>query len=98
LSLILREEYKLRLFEDRLLSRIFGSDRDDVMGSWRKLHKEELHDLCSAPSIIRIIKSRRLRWVGYVEGMGEKSNVYRLFVGKRRRKENTRKTKMVVCG
>jgi hypothetical protein len=61
----LREEYRLRLFENRVLRRIFGSKRD-VTGGWRKLHNEELHDLYSLPNIIRIIKSRRVRWAGHV--------------------------------
>jgi hypothetical protein len=62
--------------------RIFGPKRDGVMGGWRKLHNEELHDLYSSPSIIRIIKSRRMRLAGHVARMGEKKNVYRLLVGK----------------
>jgi hypothetical protein len=70
------------VFENRVLRRIFGPKRDEVTGSWRKLHNEELHDLYSLPSIIRIIKSRRMRWVGYMARMGEKRNVYRLLVGK----------------
>jgi hypothetical protein len=64
-----------------LLRRIFGPKRDGVTGGWRKLHNEELHNLYSSPSIIRIIKSRRMRWAGHVALMGEKRNVYRL-VGK----------------
>jgi hypothetical protein len=60
-SLILREEHILRVCENRVLRRIFGSKRDEVTGEWRKLHNEELHDLYSSPSIIRIIKSRRMR-------------------------------------
>jgi hypothetical protein len=64
------------------MRRIFGPKRDDVTGGWRKLHNEELRDLYSSPSIIRIIKSRRMRWVEYVARMGEKRNVYRLLVGK----------------
>jgi hypothetical protein len=63
------------------------------MGEWRKLHNKELHDLYSSPSIIRIIKSRRMRRVGHVARMGEKRNAYRLLVGKARGKETTRKTK-----
>jgi hypothetical protein len=62
--LTLREAHRLRVFENRVLRRIFGSKRDEVMGEWRKLHNEELHDLYSSPSIIRMIKSRRMRWVG----------------------------------
>jgi hypothetical protein len=63
-SLTLREEHKLRMFENRVL-RIFGPKRDGVTGGWRKLHNEELHNLYSSPSIIRIIKSRRMRWAGH---------------------------------
>jgi hypothetical protein len=70
------------VFENRVLRRIFGRKRDEVMGEWRKLHNEELHDLCSSPSIIRIMKSRRMRWAGHVARMGEKRNVCRLLVGK----------------
>jgi hypothetical protein len=78
----LREEHRLRVFENRVLRRIFGPKRDEVTGEWRKLHNKELHDLYSSPSIIRIIKSRRMRWAGHVARMGEKRNAYRLFVGK----------------
>jgi hypothetical protein len=80
-SLILREEHKLKVFENRMLRRIFGPERHEVMGGQRKLHSDKLHDLYSSPSIIRSIKSRRLRWVGHVARM-EKKNVYRLFVEK----------------
>jgi hypothetical protein len=73
-SLTVREECKLRVFENRLLRRIFGPTRDGVTGGWRKLYNEELHNLYSSPSIIRIIKSRRMRWVGHVARMGEKKN------------------------
>jgi hypothetical protein len=65
-----------------VLRRIFGSKRDEVTGVWRKLHNEELHNLYSLPSIIRIIKSRRMRWVGHVARMGKKGKVCRLLVGK----------------
>jgi hypothetical protein len=81
-SLTLREEHRLRMFENRVLRRLFGPKRDEVTGEWRKLHHEELRDLYSSPSLIRIIKSRRLRWAGHVARMGEKRNVYRLLVGK----------------
>jgi hypothetical protein len=65
-----------------VLRRIFGPKRDGVTGGWRKLHNEELHNLYSSPSIIRIIKLRRMRWAGHVARMGEKRNMYRLLVGK----------------
>jgi hypothetical protein len=81
-SLTVREEHKLRVFENRVLRRIFGPNRDRVTGGCRKLHNEELHNLYSSPSVIRIIKSRRMRWAGNVTRMGEKRNVYRLLVGK----------------
>jgi hypothetical protein len=70
------------VFENRVLRRIFGTKRDEVMRRWRKLHNEELHNLYSSPSIIRIIKSRRMRWPGHVARMGEKRNLYRLLVRK----------------
>jgi hypothetical protein len=65
-----------------VLRRILGQKRDGVAGGWRKLHNEELHSLYSFPSIMKIIKSRRMRWAGHVALMGEKRNVYRLLVGK----------------
>jgi hypothetical protein len=74
------------VFENRVLRRIFGPKRDEVTGEWRKLNNEELRDLCSSPSIVRIIKSRRMRWAGHVARMGEKRNAYRLLVGKPERK------------
>jgi hypothetical protein len=80
-SLALREEHRLGVFENRVL-RIFGPKRDEVTGEWRKLYNEELHDLYSSPSIIRIIKARRMRWAGHVARMGEKRKAYRLLVGK----------------
>jgi hypothetical protein len=70
------------MLENRVLSRIFGPKRDEVMRGWRKLHNEELRNLYSSPSIIRIMKSRRMRWAVHVGRMGEKRNVYRLLVGK----------------
>jgi hypothetical protein len=78
----LREDHRLRVFENRALRRIFGQKRREVTGEWRKLHNEELRDLYSSPSIIRIIKSRKMRWTGHVARMGEKRNEYRLLVGK----------------
>jgi hypothetical protein len=70
-SLALREEHRLRVSENRVLRRIFGPKRDEVMGEWRKLHTGELHNLYSSPDIIRQIISRRMRWAGY--GTGDKS-------------------------
>jgi hypothetical protein len=70
------------VFEKRVLRRIFGPKRDEVTGEWRKLHNEELCDSYSLPSIIRMIKSRRVRWMGHVARMGEKRNACRLLVGK----------------
>jgi hypothetical protein len=67
---IIREEHRLRVFENRVLKRIFGPKRDEVTGEWRKLHNKELSDLYSSPNIIRIIKSRRMRWTGHVARMG----------------------------
>jgi hypothetical protein len=81
-SPILREEHKLRVFENWVLRRMSGPKRDGVTGEWRKLHNEELCDLYSSPSIIRIVKSRRMRWAGQVARMGEKRNVYRFLAGK----------------
>jgi hypothetical protein len=70
------------VFENAVFRRIFGPKRDEVTGGWRKLHNEELRDLYSSPSIIRIFKSRRMRWAGHVARMGEKRNAYRLLVRK----------------
>jgi hypothetical protein len=80
-SLTLREEHRLRMFENRVLRRIFGPNSDEVTGEWRKLHNEELRILYSSPNI-RQIKSRRMRWAGHVARMGEERNVYRVFMGK----------------
>jgi hypothetical protein len=66
------EEYRLRVFEKRVLRKIFGPKKEEVTGDWRKLHNEDLHDLCSSPYIIREIKSRRMRWAGHVARMGER--------------------------
>jgi len=78
----LREERKLRVFENVVLRRIFGPRRDKVTGKWRKLHNEELNDLYSSPNIVRVIKSRRMRWAGHVVRMSEERVVYRVLLGK----------------
>jgi hypothetical protein len=70
------------VFGNRVLRRVFGPKRDEVIGGWRKLHNEELHNLYCSPSIIRIIKSRRMRWAGHIARTGEKRNPYRILVGK----------------
>ena len=81
-SSTLREERKLRVFENMVLRRIFGPRRDEEMGEWRRLHNEELNDLYCSPNIVRVIKSRRMRWAGHVARMGEGRGVYRVLVGK----------------
>ena len=81
-SLTLREERKLRVFENMVFRRIFGPRRDGVMGEWRRLHNKELNDLYSSPNIVRMIKSRRMRWAGHVTHMGEERGVYRVLLGK----------------
>ena len=81
-SLTLREEHRLRVFENRVLRRIFGPKRDMVTGEWRKLHNVELNDLYSSPNIVRMIKSRRMRWAGHVARMEEGRGVHKVFVGK----------------
>ena len=80
--LTLQEECRLRVFENRVLRRIFGPERDEVTGEWRKVHNEELNDLYCSPNIVRVIKSRRMRWAGYVARMGGRRGVYRILVGK----------------
>jgi hypothetical protein len=75
------EEHRLRVYENRVLRRIFGPKRDEVTGEWRKLLNGELRDLYSLPSIFRKIKSRRIRWASHVVRIGEKRNAYRLLVG-----------------
>ena len=72
----------MRVFENRVLRRIFGSEGDEVTGEWKKLHNEEPNDLYSTPNIVRVIKSRRMRWVGHVVRMGERKGVHRVLVGK----------------
>ena len=80
-SLTLREERRLRVFENRVLRRISGSRWDVVTGEWRTLHNEELNDLYCSP-VIRVVKSRRMRWAGHVTRMGERRGVYRVLLGK----------------
>jgi len=81
-SLTLRKKRRLRVFENRVLRRIFGPKRDEVTGEWRKLNNEELNNLYSSPNIVRVIKSRIMRWAGHVARMGEGRGVYRVLVGK----------------
>jgi len=81
-SLTLREEPRLRVFENRVLRRVFGPKRDEVTGEWRKLHNEELSNLYSLPNIVRVVKSRRMRWTRHVARMGEGRGVHRVLVGK----------------
>jgi hypothetical protein len=69
-SLTLREEHRLRVFENMVLRRVSGSKRDEVTGDWRKLHNKELYNLCPSPSIFRMMKSRRIKWAGNVARMG----------------------------
>jgi hypothetical protein len=97
-SLTLREEHRLRVFENRVLRGICGPKRDEVTGEWRKLHSGELHNLYSSPNIIRQIKSRRMRWEGHVVYMGEEEKCVQGFGGKAKRKETTRKTKAWIGG
>jgi hypothetical protein len=78
----LREERRLRVFENRVLRRIFGPRRDGVTGQWRKLHNEELNDLYCSLNIFRVIKWRRMRWAGHVARMVQKRGLYRVLVGK----------------
>ena len=82
----MREEPRLRLFENRVLRRIFEPKRDKVTGEWRKLHNEELNDAYSSPNIVRAIKLRRVRWAGHVARMEERRRVYRILVEKPERK------------
>ena len=78
----MREERRLRVFENRVLRRVFGPKRDEVAGEWRKLHSEELIDLYSLPNIVRVVKSRRMKWVGHVALMGQGRGMHRVLVGK----------------
>jgi len=78
----LRDERRLRVFENRVLRRVFGPKRDEVTGEWRKSHNEELRDLYSLPNNVRVVKSRRMGWTGHVARMGEGRGVHRVLVGK----------------
>jgi hypothetical protein len=82
----LREERRLRVFENRVLRRVFGPKRDEVTGEWRKLHNKELNDLYALPNIVRVVKSKQMRWAGHVAHMGEDRGVHRVLVGKPERK------------
>jgi hypothetical protein len=81
-SLTLREECRLRVFENKVLRRIFGPKRDEVIREWRRLHNNGLYALYSSPDIIRVMKSRRLKWSGHVARMGERRGTYMALVGK----------------
>jgi hypothetical protein len=80
-SLTLRKERRLKVFENRVLRRLFGPKTDEVTGEWRKLNNEELNDLYSLPNILRVVKSRRMRWAGHVARVGEGRVVHRVLVG-----------------
>jgi len=109
-SLTLREERRLKVSENGVLRRIFEPRRDEVTEEWRKLHNKELNNLYSSPNIVRVMKSRGIRWAGHVARMGERRGVYRVLVGKpegkrplgrpRRRGEDNIKTDLeeVGCG
>jgi len=85
--LTLRQECRLRVYENRVLRRIFGPNRDKVIREWRKLHNEELNDLYSSPNIVWMIKLR-MRWAGHVARMVERRGVYRVLVGKPQEKRS----------
>ena len=81
-SLTLREEQRLRVFENRVLRKVFGPKRDEVTREWRKLHNEKLNDRYPLPIIVRVVKSRRMRWAGHVARMGDDRGVHKMLVGK----------------
>jgi hypothetical protein len=81
-TLTRREERKLIVFGNRMLRRIFGPKREEVARGWSRLHNEELHNLYASPNIVRVVKSRSVRWVGHVVCMEEMKNIYRILVGK----------------
>ena len=78
----LRDKRRLRVFENRVLRTVFGPKRDEVTGEWRKLHNEEISELYSLPNIVRVVKSKRMRWAGHVARMGEGRGVHRVLVVK----------------
>jgi hypothetical protein len=78
----LREESRLRVFENRVLRNIFGPKRDEITREWKKIHNEDLYDLYSSPTILQLIKSRRMRWAEHAARMGDGRGVYRVLVGK----------------
>jgi hypothetical protein len=84
----LRKGHRLRVIENRVLRKIFGLKKDEVIGGWRKLHNEELHNLYSLSGIIRMIKSRRMRWRGHVARVGENRNAYRILVGRQKERDH----------
>ena len=86
------------MFENRVLERVFGPKRDEVTGEWRKLHNEELSDLYSLPNIVRVVKSRRMRWMGHVARMGKGRGVHRVLMGKICGKETTGETQTQMGG
>jgi hypothetical protein len=85
----LREEYGFRVIDNRVLRKTFGPKRDEVTGNWRKSHDAELRGAYSSPNIIRVIKSRRIRWAGHVERIGDRRGAYSILVGKFRMKDVT---------
>jgi len=87
-SLILRDESRMSVFENRVLRRIYETKRDELTGEWGKLHTEELYDLYSSPDIIRVIKSRRMRWAEHVACMGQRRGVYRVWWRSLRERDN----------
>jgi hypothetical protein len=89
----LREERRLRVFENRMLRGIFGPKWDEVKGEWRELYNEERNDRCSSPSTFREIKSRRMRWTGHVARMGERKGTYRVLVVKLEENKQLRRPK-----
>jgi hypothetical protein len=76
------EKHRVKVFANGVLSKMFGPKRDEVRGKWRRLHIKELHDLYSSLNIIRVIKSRKMRWAGHVARMGERTGAYRFWMGR----------------